>query len=167
MKTEDLLKWFFYIVIATLFGLLLLSAASCEVLKTKQSKAIDSTAVHKVDSGLVSGNTNTKTDSSGYRREIWTFGRDTNVTVNNIYPTSYIREEGTQVVNQREVNYDSLWYNRLDSLNRRTTEDTKTKETSPAKFIQIAIGMGLVFVGLVMLGALVLLGIKIYRTFKI
>ena len=122
--------------------------SSCQVLKKKSSVTSDSTAVNKTDSGAVNITTIQRKDSSAWWREIVNFGRDTNVTVNNIYPTSYIREGGVRTVETKEINYDSLWSNKIDSLVVKLSRTDKSKETKVLGFWQIiglAAGVSLVF----------------------
>lgn len=121
-----------------LFILLLFS--SCEVLKKRQEVRKDSVAVVKTDSGAVRVNTTTKTDSLAWWREIINFGRDTTIVVtptNNIYPTSYIREGGTQRTETKVINYDSLWNTKIDSLVSKFSKMDKSSETKVLSMWQI------------------------------
>ena len=140
------------VIFYLLFIILLIGCSylfsSCQVLKKKSSVTSDSTAVNKTDSGAVNITTIQRKDSSAWWREIVNFGRDTNVTVNNIYPTSYIREGGVRTVETKEINYDSLWSNKIDSLVVKLSRTDKSKETKVLGFWQIiglAAGVSLVF----------------------
>ena len=122
--------------------------SGCQVLKKKASVKSDSTVVVKSDTGTVTVNTTNIKDSLAWWREVVNFGRDTNVTVNNIYPTSYIREGGVRTVETKEINYDSLWSNKIDSLVVKLSRTDKSKETKVLGFWQIiglAAGVSLVF----------------------
>jgi hypothetical protein len=122
-------------VLAFLIFVILTGLSSCQVLKGKRVVTSDSTKVSRVDSGTVRVNTNDKKDSLAWWREILNFSRDTTIVtpgVTNVYPTSYIREGGVQVIKEKETNYDSLWNNRLDSLSMRFSELSKSKETEVA-----------------------------------
>ena len=103
----------------------------CQVLKGKKTEVKDSTQVQRADSGQVKITNVERKDSLAWWREVLNFGRDTNIInpITNVYPTSYIREGGTQVIREREVNYDSLWNNKLDSLVSKLSTTEKSKET--------------------------------------
>ncbi len=140
------------VIFYLLFIILLIGCSylfsSCQVLKKKSSVTSDSTAVNKSDTGRVTVNTTNTKDSLAWWREVVNFGRDTNVTVNNIYPTSYIREGGVRTVETKEINYDSLWSNKIDSLVVKLSRTDKSKETKVLGFWQIiglAAGVSLVF----------------------
>jgi hypothetical protein len=124
-----MLRLVLFILLTVICSMLLLSLGGCEVLKGKREVRTDSTVVSKKDSGSVSINSNNKSDSSAYWREIWTLARDTNVTVNNIYPTSYTKEYGVREIKETEVLYDSSWKQAYDSLNKKVDSFEKTKET--------------------------------------
>ena len=124
--------------------------SSCQVLKKKSSLTSDSTAVNKSDTGRVTVNTTNTKDSLAWWREIINFGRDTTIInpVTNVYSTSYIREGGVRTVETKEINYDSLWSNKIDSLVVKLSRTDKSKETKVLGFWQIiglAAGVSLVF----------------------
>lgn len=168
-RVNKLLKIVIVIVVAFFAVLILMSIQSCQVLKGKYERKSDSTVVNKTDSGQVKVNTTDKRDSLAWWRERWEFGRDTTIIVQggtNIYPTSYVREGGTQVNQEKSINYDSLWFHRADSINRSIVESSKNKETSPTKMIQTGITILFVFAGLLLFGVVILFGIKIYSFYK-
>lgn len=121
-------------LIGFLLLMLVLSFCSCEVLKTKQSKSVDSTVVSKVDSGsLKTVKTDTK-DSSNWWRETVEFllnkpSGDTTIVHNVTTPVRIIREGGNQVSTDKTETNELAWRNSLDSLNNRITELSKAKET--------------------------------------
>tara|TARA_R110000868_G_scaffold29391_2_gene109254 strand:+ start:188 stop:688 length:501 start_codon:yes stop_codon:yes gene_type:complete len=134
----EILKW--YLVGILILILIIILGSSCEVLKKRQEVVKDSVAVAKIDSGAVRVNTTTRTDSLAWWREIINFGRDTTIVVtptNNIYPTSYIREGGTQRTETKIINYDSLWNNKIDSLVYKLAMTNKSKETKVLSMWQI------------------------------
>lgn len=134
----QILKW--YLVGILIVILIVILGSSCQVLKKRQEVRKDSVAVAKVDSGAVRVNTTTKTDSLAWWREIINFGRDTTIVVtptNNIYPTSYIREGGTQKTETKVVNYDSLWNNKMDSLVYKLSKIDKSSEKKVLSMWQI------------------------------
>lgn len=137
-----------YILAAILLIGCSLLFSGCQVLKKKASVKSDSTVVAKTDSGRVTVNQNNTKDSLAWWREIVNFNRDTNTTINNIYPTSYIREGGVRTIETKEINYDSLWANKIDSLVVKLSRTDKSKETKVLGFWQIiglAAGVSLVF----------------------
>ena len=142
------------VIFYLLFIILLIGCSylfsSCQVLKKKSSVTSDSTAVNKIDSGAVNITTIQRKDSSAWWREILTFGRDTTIInpVTNVYPTSYIREGGVRTIETKEINYDSLWSNKIDSLVVKLSRTDKSKETKVLGFWQIlaiAAGVCIVF----------------------
>ena len=140
---------FYLLFIILLIGCSMLFS-SCQVLKKKSSLTSDSTAVNKSDTGRVTVNTTNTKDSLAWWREIINFGRDTTIInpVTNVYPTSYIREGGVRTVETKEINYDSLWSNKIDSLVVKLSRTDKSKETKVLGFWQIiglAAGVSLVF----------------------
>lgn len=117
---------------------LLLLLSSCELTRKISKSKNDTAEVSKSDSGNVRKNeTTTKTDAEWWR-EIATFqpGKDsfyiekTTKPVNNYYtqPIQIIREGGTVQVQTTQINYDSLWNNKLDSLVSKLT--TVEKDTN-------------------------------------
>ena len=127
-------RFLYGLIISILVAFILMAVfSSCQVLKGKYESKRDSSVTHKSDSGKVELRQVEKKDSSVYWRDIIDLiHKDTiinNVPVTNYYPTRIIREGGTQVKTEREVNYDSLWNNRLDSLSLRFAESSKSKET--------------------------------------
>lgn len=138
------------LAVVALLSLALLFS-SCEVLKRKSSVVKDSLSVARVDSGKVNIRTETKTDSLAWWREIVNFSRDTTIVqpgVTNVYPTSYIREGGTQTIKEVSINYDSLWNNKMDSLVYKLSQTDKSKQTKVLNMWQIiglAAGVCLVF----------------------
>ena len=151
----SLVKWYVVGLLIIIIGAMLCS--SCTLLKKSSRVNKDSTAVAKVDSGNVKINSTEKKDSLAWWREIVNFGRDTtinNITtpINNYYPTSYIREGGTQVKTDKQLNYDSLWNNRLDSLRLVLTTLDKSKEVKVLNTWQI---IGLCVIGFIVLKLIV------------
>lgn len=114
--------------------ILIICLSGCEVLKTKQYRAIDSTAVHKVDSGRISTvKTDTK-DSLNWWRETVEFllnKPDTTIIMspNITTPVRIIREGGNQVITDKSESNELAWRSSLDSVNYRIAELSKTKET--------------------------------------
>ena len=141
-----LIKWY---VIGVIAILLLAMCFSCNVLKKSSQVSKDSAVVNKVDTGRVSVNSINKTDSSAWWREILTFGRDTTIInttpVTNVYPTSYIREGGVREITTKEINYDSLWNNKMDSLvtKLQTVDKSKSVKTPGVWMLWAAIGLSL------------------------
>jgi hypothetical protein len=125
----NMLKVFCFVILTVICFWLLASIVGCEVLKGKREVRTDSTSVVKKDSGSLFVNSSNRSDSSAYWREIWTLARDTNVTVNNIYPTSYTKEYGVREIKETELVYDSSWKQAYDSLNKKVDSFEKTKET--------------------------------------
>ena len=129
--------------------------SSCTVLKKRHSTSKDRTQMTNIDTGQVRRNITTGKDSSAWWREVINFGRDTTiyhntttVPVNNYYPTQIIREGGTQKIETTQINYDSIWSKRMDSLTvRMATKDNSTKTTVFGfwQILAIAAGVGLVF----------------------
>jgi len=159
----QILKW--YLVGILILILIVLLGSSCKILKTRQEAIKDSTAVAKIDSGAVRVNTTTKTDSLAWWREIINFGRDTTIVVtptNNIYPTSYIREGGTQKTETKVINYDSLWNNKIDSLVYKLSLVNKSKETTTPLWMNVL----MIFGGLLGFMILILFGVIIYKKLK-
>lgn len=131
-------------------ALLAIFLGGCQVLKKKSSVVKDSAVVNRVDSGNVRKTETTAKDSLAWWREIVNFlpQRDTvinNVTtpVTNYYPSQIIREGGVRTSEVKQVNYDSLWNNRLDSLVARFAATDKSKETKFLTQFQIWAVIGL------------------------
>lgn len=122
--------------------------SSCNVLKKSSSVSKDSTSVVKVDTGRVVKNEVNKTDSMAWWREIINFSRDTTIVnpVTNVYPTSYIREGGVREITTKEINYDSLWNNKMDSLvtKLQTVDKSKSVKTPGVWLMWLAIGISLI-----------------------
>ena len=119
--------------------------SSCNILKGKTERSVDSTAVVKKDSGQVKVNTTTKTDSLAWWREIVNFRRDTTIIQlgDNLYPTSYIREGGTHTIREKEFVYDSTWKKVADSLAYKLSTSDKTKEVKTPGFWLVYVALGL------------------------
>lgn len=116
--------------------ILIICLSGCEVLKTKQSKAVDSTAVHRIDSGSLRIESNQHKDSNNWYREIIEFiankpSGDTTIIMspNITTPVRIIREGGNQVITDKSESNDMAWRSSLDSVNYRIAELSKTKET--------------------------------------
>ena len=136
---------FWYVIGVVIILFLALCFSSCNVLKKSSRVSKDSTVVSKVDTGRVSVNSITKNDSTAWWREIINFGRDTTIInpVTNVYPTSYIREGGVREIQTKELNYDSIWNNKLDSLvyKLQTTDKSKSVKTPGVWMLWLAIGL--------------------------
>ena len=160
----SLFKW--YLVGAALLILAAALCSSCEILKTRSELKADSThkatlAIDTKDStagGAVSKINYESKDDYEKWRAIFTYPRDTNVSVTNVYPQPttviYEREKGTKTEATNKT--DSSWFvnvfkhlfNALDSTNSKVDRIDKSKHSETK-------GLGLFTIVLLLLGYLV------------
>ncbi|WP_416437911.1 hypothetical protein [Phnomibacter sp. MR] len=123
--------------------LLSFSLFGCEVFKQTQSEKAETAAVNKTDSGRVQ-RTDTNTDSLyEYFRRTWypqvkpepgqdgkdgANGKDGRDGVTKVVPV-YVEEWGRGSKSEKASNYDSGWYQKLDSLAAKIEKNSSSKET--------------------------------------
>ena len=126
------------IFVFLLFIFLLLLVASCKILKQKQSIVKDTTAKHAVDSGSVKNNSGTAKDETKWWKETVVYAKDTTKgNVTNVYPTTIIREAGTNNKEATYSNHDSSWKQAIDSIRATLQQQSKSKEEKALNIWQI------------------------------
>lgn len=148
------------LAIGIVLGLILVNffCTSCTMSKKTFGSKKDSTVISRIDSGTLK-KTETSTNSDWWR-EILNFQphKDSvyiEKTAQPIYidrPVQIIREGGTMKTTQ--VNTDSVWNNRMDSLIIKLSENSKNSKTKVFDFWQIlALGvLGFLVLGVVLRG---------------
>lgn len=148
-------RLWFVIMLLLLAFVVALFASSCTMLKTRQENKTDSTHTKAVTiatkdssaSGALNKTNTLSTDEYEKWRAIYTYPRDTNVTINNIYPqpTSiiYEREKGIKTEDKKQVdssfNYRLIntMFAALDSTNKKIEQLSKSNKTSFLNMWQI------------------------------
>lgn len=142
-------------VVAAILVFICFICSSCEVFKKSQRVTTDTTQVRKIDSGAIHKNElTTKTDTEWWREVLNFIPRDstyiekTNQPIYYTQPVQIIREGGSIQYVQQQVDYDSIWNNKMDSLLAKF-QTTKTESKAQAfNFWQI---IALAALGLIIL----------------
>lgn len=113
----------------------------------------------KSDSGIVSKKEATKKDEGTYTKETYVYPPQ-QPGVTNVYPTTVIKETGTNKSESVQSNYDSGWKNKFTELEQKIVEQSKIKVEKPFGLFEI-IGIAAV------VGLSLFLIIKLFSKFTI
>lgn len=145
------LKFILGVAAVVALFLLLISLASCEVLKHKRTSLTDSTSIHRVDTVRITTKDSGSKSEATWFREILNYlpqGHDTvinhtTVPVNNYYPSQIIREGGSMTREDFLHMTDSMNAHRVDTTHVAAVVETKDKKTTVMPWwslVLIAIG---------------------------
>lgn len=149
------------LAVGIIAGLILLFTG-CTVTKGKSNSHADSSRITKADSGAVNKSLSSEKNTSDWQRQILLFNRkDTTIERNNYITVpgqnngidygaiaAIINERGSSSKETNNVNYDSSWKQRFDSLQatiHETTKEKKEQVLSVWQIIAIAAGVSAVF----------------------
>lgn len=139
------LKFILGVAAVVALFLLLISLASCEVLKHKRTSLTDSTSIHRVDTVRITTKDSGSKSEATWFREILNYlpqGHDTvinhtTVPVNNYYPAQIIREGGSMTREDFLHMTDSMNAHRVDTTHVAAAIETKDKSVKVLNMWQI------------------------------